>query len=362
MTENFQKNIDKYMDLKGIKYYSNLLIMIGKKMGMNQQQAMEFSKKEKSNFSKMLKGERPLKIEYVAPIEEILGVPLAKIINEKNYNVSINKDDIPFIKGFRYYAYYDELNLYDELDELVDINGEYFLNNSDEFNRFFLDYLIEYKAYNGLRFLVEKHNFHSTGFNGNNYINDENYFAFSSRIIEIAKFVINSNDVELFNKVYDVKDYAEYLLKYHIKGESCLYNNKEFIETIVNNSNIYDMLFKNVSLEFKTINKYVSNFEKDTSQINVVNPLINFVLDYCLEHIEKYKKQAKEILKFAIRHISDVSKNLLIQSNCFLDERGSVKDRSNAIIANIIFTNVKKTSCNEINILLEKLDTNCKNM
>ena len=83
MTKNFQKNIDKYMDLKGIKYYSNLLIMIGKKMGMNQQQAMEFSKKEKSNFSKMLKGERPLKIEYVAPIEEILGVPLAKIIQKK---------------------------------------------------------------------------------------------------------------------------------------------------------------------------------------------------------------------------------------------------------------------------------------
>ena len=109
---------------------------------MKQDKAIEFANKEKSNFSKMLKGERPLKYDYIIPLEKIFGVSLAKLLDDQPYFDSINKDDIQYLKGFRYYAYKDEPGLYDELDKLYTCDGSDIFSNSDEFNRFFLDYLI----------------------------------------------------------------------------------------------------------------------------------------------------------------------------------------------------------------------------
>ena len=115
MKTKLQENIDRYMDLKGIKYYSELLYEIGKQLGKSKSEAREFANKEKSNFSKTLKGNRPLNHEFIIPLEIIFGVPLAKILNEQLYFVSVQKEDIPFLKSFRYYAYKDDYKLYDEL-------------------------------------------------------------------------------------------------------------------------------------------------------------------------------------------------------------------------------------------------------
>ena len=65
---DLRNNIHRYMDIKQIKYYSDLLYMIGKELKVND--PYEFAEKEKSNFSKMLKGERPLKHEFIIPLEK----------------------------------------------------------------------------------------------------------------------------------------------------------------------------------------------------------------------------------------------------------------------------------------------------
>ena len=62
---NLKKNIDHYMKLKGIKMYSHLLVNIAHELGVKGQEAYKFANNEKSNFSKMLKGERPLKYEFI---------------------------------------------------------------------------------------------------------------------------------------------------------------------------------------------------------------------------------------------------------------------------------------------------------
>ena len=69
---NLKKNIDHYMKLKGIKMYSHLLVNIAHELGVKGQEAYKFANREKSNFSKMLKGERPLKYEFIIPLEKIL--------------------------------------------------------------------------------------------------------------------------------------------------------------------------------------------------------------------------------------------------------------------------------------------------
>ena len=64
-----KNNIDHYMELKNIKMYSHLLADIARELGMKGQEAYRFAKREKANFSKMLKGERPLKYEFIIPLE-----------------------------------------------------------------------------------------------------------------------------------------------------------------------------------------------------------------------------------------------------------------------------------------------------
>ena len=71
---HLKSNIDHYMELKGIKMYSHLLVDIAHELGITGQEAYKFADREKSNFSKMLKGERPLKYDFIIPLEKIFGV------------------------------------------------------------------------------------------------------------------------------------------------------------------------------------------------------------------------------------------------------------------------------------------------
>ena len=66
--ENLKNNIDHYMKLKGIRMYTHLLVDIAHELGIKGQEAYTFAAREKSNFSKMLKGERPLKYEFILRI------------------------------------------------------------------------------------------------------------------------------------------------------------------------------------------------------------------------------------------------------------------------------------------------------
>ena len=86
---NLKNNIDHHMKLKGIKMYSHLLVDIAHELGIKGQEAYIFAKREKSNFSKMLKEERPLKYDFIIPLEKIFGVSLARLLEEDAYKFPI---------------------------------------------------------------------------------------------------------------------------------------------------------------------------------------------------------------------------------------------------------------------------------
>lgn len=353
MKTTLQKNIDKYMDLKGLKYYSDLLYEIGKLMGKTKLEARAFVEKEKSNFSKTLKGERPLKYDYIIPLEKLFGVPLAKMLEEQVYFESINKDDIPYLKSFRYYAYKDEPELYDELDKTATVDGNDIIDNSDEYNRFFFDYLIEYKSYNGLRHMVNKHHFHLNPVNPVFYQTDENSFVCGTLPIQLAKFVIDSNDPDIFNKVYDP---FEYLMRFSYRDMGCLYTEEQFVEAVVNNKKIFDSLFAERQYPFEFINKGVEPKDGNKPSIRCINPLLNVCLDYCLRDLNQYKNQAEIILKFGIKYNQSVLDNLAIPLNeCHLDNVGNLFIGWRCYYANLIYTDIDKTEDDSINKLINQL-------
>lgn len=93
---NLKNNIDHYMELKGIKMYSHLLVDIAHELGIKGKDAYKFANKEKSNFSKMLKDKRPLKYDFIIPLEKIFGVSLARLLDEDAYKLPAERDNVPF--------------------------------------------------------------------------------------------------------------------------------------------------------------------------------------------------------------------------------------------------------------------------
>ena len=81
---NLKNNIDHYMKLKGIKMYTRLLVDIARELGKKGQEAYAFAEREKSNFTKMLNGQRPLKYDFIIPLEKIFGVSLARLMDENS--------------------------------------------------------------------------------------------------------------------------------------------------------------------------------------------------------------------------------------------------------------------------------------
>ena len=167
--QKLKETIDYHMQMKGIKKYSDLLVDIGKHLGFQKEKEINaFIRNEKSNFSKMLQGQRPLKYEFIIPLEMIFGVPLARVLNEDSYKLPVEKNSIPFDKGFRYYAYIDDYDLYiKEFDNKVDKMGKPIICNMDEFGKSFLEYIVEYGARNGVRYLYDVY-----GIRINGYFND----------------------------------------------------------------------------------------------------------------------------------------------------------------------------------------------
>ena len=102
----------------------------------------------------------------------------------------------------------------------------------------------------------------------------------------------------------------------------------------------------------------VASEEKKHQKIKVLNPLINVCLNYALEHLDKYKEQAKAILTFGIEYNPKALKET---GECFEDlstrEFGNVCYQNGyEFLTNIVFPEVE-TNDRECSSLIEKLST-----
>ena len=353
-----QDKIDKLMDQHSIRFYVDLLIMIGKQLGVKDPYG--FAEKEKSNFTKMLKGQRPLKHEYIIPLEKIFGVPMAKMLYGDEYETSFSKDDLPFIKGFRYYAYKDDPKLYNGEFErnLVDIEGRPYIRNTDEYGKWFLDYIVEYKAINGLRYLVEKHHLRADPIRNSRVyrIEDEGGFDMMMTTVEnsIDYLIVEEDLDDVFDSMYD--PYYPYI---HLRRDyyDSVFKDKRFISIILNTKKIFKNMFITREIEYGYANdNIVASEEKKHQKIKVLNPLINVCLNYALEHLDKYKEQAKAILTFGIEYNPKALKET---GERFEDlntrEFGNVCYQNGyEFLANIVFPEVE-TNDRECSSLIERL-------
>ncbi len=353
---NIKSNIDHYMKLKGIRMYSHLLIDIAHELGMKGQEAYEFADKERSNFSKMLKGERPLKYDFIIPLEKIFGISLARLLYEDAYKLPVEKKNVPFNKGFRYYAYLDDPKLYkEEFDILLANDGHSILTRTDEFGKTFLDYAVEYHSVNGVRYLHDEygiklkwaHNqFEFRKDKGITWIHFEN-------CIEFARLVASMNDVELFNDIYD--SYNMFFTNGHYATENCIFCQGEYLEIILDNDDLFHSIFEIKLYELKLGSIGRRKKQVDSVTYHSINPIINNCLRYALKHLDKYKHRAIDILKFGIDYNRRITSEIAFNDYYICNELGGLKNFRNEDYYNIaIFVDVEVND-NEIISLMNQL-------
>lgn len=329
---DLKKNIDRYMDIKGIKFYSDLLRLIAKELG---EDPYDFPEKEKGNFSKMLKGERPLKHDFILPLEKIFGVSMARLECDEAYLLPLDKDSMPFIKGFRYYAYKDDGDLYENEFERTMITNEGYptICNSDEFNKTFLDYVIQYRSINALRFLIKKHNLKPYFNSTKSYFIDERYSLNASLEAELFNMVIQEDDPDVFDSIYNP---FESCIMYRTAFEQLPFYLITY-ELLLKSTNIFNSLFVPKEFSFKEFNRGIVGH--DDKKIKLLNPFINECLDYALSNLDKYRDKARIILEFGIEY----NKNAIEQcgeniNDLTVREYGNVYfGNGHELLTNIIF-------------------------
>ena len=356
---NLEENINHYMELKGIKFYTDLLVDIAHELNIKGKDAYEFAYREKANFSKMLKGKRPLKYEYIIPLEKIFGMPLSRFLNKDAYKLPIEKENIPFDKGFRYYAYKDDPELYEnELANLLTKTGESCLTQTDEFGKTFLDYVVEYNAVNGIRFLHDKYKL-KIRLHNNQFDTEPKgiFWVNNDKGIELARMISNMNDVELFNDIYD----SRYMMASNgFYLPDTIFAMDDFAEIILDNHDLLESVYETKSYRYLYGRCAQRKLQKEYMDFNSINPVINTCLNYALKNLKKYKKQAIEILKFEINHNERINSELTVDKDYLaINECGGLVDLHNncQIVEVVVVSSVEKVGNAEIDNLIKKLPT-----
>jgi hypothetical protein len=270
----------------------------------------------------------------------------------------IEKDNVPYNKGFRYYAYLDDPKLYkEEFDLLLAKDGKPIISQTDEFGKTFLDYVVEYRAVNGVRYLHDEYGikrkwyynqFDFNGSKGVTWINFDNAIGF-------ARLVASMEDADLFNDIYD--SFNMFFTNGHYGGNHSIFYNTDYLEILLDHDHLFNSIF-----EIKPYRHELSSKQKREKQIDFVtcysiNPIINNCLRYSLQHLDKYQHRAKDILKFAINYNNRIASETA-GIDCYLcNELGGIQSlRDNDYYNLVVFVDVEINDP-DINELVDHLPT-----
>ena len=127
----------------------------------------------------------------------------------------------------------------------------------------------------------------------------------------------------------------------HYGGKDSFFDSADYLEILLDHDHLFNSIF-----EIKQYRHELSSKQKREKNVDFVtnysiNPIINNCLRYSLQHLEKYKHRAKDILKFAIDYNKRIAAET-VGNDCYIcNELGGIKSlRDNDYYNLIIFVDV----------------------
>lgn len=313
-----REKIGRLMRNAKIDTYKDLLIRIYKQLGDNS--AYEKAEREKGNFTKMLNGERELNSKYYVPIERIFDIRIADLFSDNaNIKPSYRK------RGLRYTA---AMNTYEEFANLAaeaSDGNHSVIFNTDEYNKSIFDYIIEFRATNGIKYLVDKFSLRyecsrSSFFSPIN----ANCFCFDENIDKIADVLFEADDGETFTRLF----YAYDTLCNYYDDQRQIYGKESFIKRILDSTDIFGKYLAWATYVLSKINHGLQN--NNHSGI-FINPILNKLLELAFDDPIKYTDKIIAILNYGIENNPKVIATAL---EC--DESGNntfeIKDNGSVVL------------------------------
>lgn len=201
MGKSIRERIDELKEKNGFKTDSEVIGAIFRfkkahgQVGRTKEH--EYVEKNKGSFSQCCSGQRDFKPEDYLAIEYVLNSSMAYIIEGKG---EVSKDFQP--KGIRYAAFLDNIGNYEAL------MCDHILNESDEYNKMLIDYMVEYNSKNGFIYFAERDLLPLTSTGGINY--KTNHLLYSGDRKELLRLLCDVLPLHLLIRYFDgFLDYYE---------------------------------------------------------------------------------------------------------------------------------------------------------
>lgn len=290
---NIKEKIDKLMYNAKIKTYVELLVKIYRQIDNDGSEYVK-AEREKGNFTKMLKGERELNSKYIVPLERIFGIKIADLLSDDKLVPPTFRNC-----GLRYTAASNDYHAFEELAEEVIGGDDLVMFNTDEYNKNIFDYIVEYRAGNGIRFLVDKYSLRYECLRTSIFSPNASYcFCYGDNIERIADLLFEIDDGEIFTKIFYAYDM---LANYYDDGRH-IYGKESFLKRILNSNSIFNSY---LSRKEYFISKMNSVTRDDDSVGIFINPILNMLLELAFDDPKKYADKILTLLDYGIENNPD---------------------------------------------------------
>lgn len=293
ITEKIQmrlrEKIDKLMRNAKIDNYKDLLIKIYRQLGYKS--VYDKAEREKGNFSKMLDGERELNSKYYVPIERIFDIRIADLLSDdSNVRPSYRS------RGLRYTAAANTCEAFANLAAERSEGNYSVIFNTDEYSKSIFDYIIEFRATNGIKYLVNEFALRYECLRMSFFSSDNsNCFCYGENIDKIAEVLFEADDGATFTKLF----YAYDMLTNYYDDQRQIYGKETFIKKILDSTDIFNKYFTKATYSLSKMNHGLQ--DNDHSGI-FINPILNKLLDLAFDDPRKYADKIIAILNYGIEN------------------------------------------------------------
>jgi hypothetical protein len=242
--------------------------------------------KQKGNFSKIFSGERDLPDKYILPLERALHTSWRYIVDGTDQDKSLPQ------RGLRYAAYKGDYDTFALLGA-EESHGNLVIKHCDEYDNSVLDYILDYKAIEGLRYLVDNKLVY-VHFDCSSLLGD----ILSSRgpkeaCKEAFLLICEKDDEQLYWKLFN-----PFMVLNGWDGGPTIFDDPDAIAAMLGTTKILASLLKDREFTIKELNHHIAESRMSQQTFRLCAPCLSGLLVYALHDPVKYQAQLEKILQF----------------------------------------------------------------